>query len=89
MTNERASATGEGFSIVMTEKKFTHPVTIDAGALDEQVFRIEALAAALEKLIWHNDCLIEGGRESGQGSILELISIIRQDLDCLGHRVST
>ncbi|MDD9708764.1 hypothetical protein PVW53_05390 [Seohaeicola sp. SP36] len=89
MTNERACAIGEGFPTVARTKPFQHPMTIEAGALDEQVFRIEALVEALEKLIWHNDVLIEGGRDSGQGSMIELISVIRKDLDCLGHRVST
>lgn len=89
MTNERACATGEGFPIAHTPKTFTYPMALDAGEVDEQVFRIEALAEALETLVVHNYALNDAGRGSGSGAMLELISIIRKELNVLGSRVST
>lgn len=89
MTNERACATGEGFPITHTPKTFTYPMALDAGEVDEQVFRIEALAEALETLIWHNNALNEAGRDSGAGAMIELVTIIRRELKVLGSRVST
>lgn len=74
----------------MTEdlKKFEYPVTIDAGTVEEQAFKLAALAGGLEKLIWHCEPLNEAsGGEAGP--ILELISVIRQKLDILGDQVST
>lgn len=89
MGNGQASASEDVFSITINPKPHVYPMTIDAGEVDAQVFRIEALAEACEVLIWNNNALNEAGRNSGAGPLLELISLIRQELSVLGSRVST